>query len=249
MWRFDAADPQTLWAPSSRCHHALQWHVVAGFVYQDLTQGDLTMRGILPALVSALVVTTGCGAAAGNGPERHAVLFADNCGKCHGLDGHGKKEIAAPGIAGLPDWYVEVQLNKFRDGIRGAHGDDLEGLRMRPMSRTVPRSDFPGLASYVASLTPAPEESERLGKADVGKANYGACAACHGPDGKGNEAMKAPPIGMLQSWYVETQLLKFRHGVRGTHPDDTTGAQMLPMARGIPSDEAVRDLAAYVSSL
>ena len=76
-----------------------------------------------------------------------------------------------------------------------------------------------------------------------------ACAACHGPEGKGNKAMNAPPIGMLQSWYVETQLKKFRGGVRGAHPDDKTGQQMAPMARTIPSDEAVTDLSAYVSSL
>ncbi|MCB9673182.1 MAG: c-type cytochrome [Alphaproteobacteria bacterium] len=207
------------------------------------------MRAILPALVSVLVVTTGCGAAAGDGPERASVVFADNCGKCHGVDGHGKKEIAAPGIAGLPDWYVEAQLVKFRDGIRGAHGSDIEGLRMRPMSRTVSRSEFPALAQYVASLPPAPEESERMGKADAGKSYYAACAACHGPEGKGNKAMNAPPIGMLQSWYVETQLKKFRGGVRGAHPDDKTGQQMAPMAKTIPSDEAVTDLSAYVSSL
>ncbi len=207
------------------------------------------MRAILPALVSVLVVATGCGKAAGNGPERAAVLFADNCGKCHGEDGHGQQSIAAPGIAGLPAWYVEAQLHKFRDGIRGAHPDDVEGLRMRPMSRTVHRSDFAPIAAYVASLPPAPEESERVGKADAGKAHYGACAACHGPDGKGNEAMKAPPIGLLQSWYIESQLRKFRSGVRGAHPDDVTGQQMAPMAKTIPNDEAVTDLAAYVSTL
>lgn len=208
------------------------------------------MRGILPALVGALVVTTGCGANAGNGPERHAVLFADNCGKCHGADGHGKEEIAAPGIAGLPAWYVEAQLNKFRDGIRGAHGDDLPGLRMRPMSRTIPRADYPGVATYVASLSPAPQQ-QGLDAAlvETGKSKYGTCTACHGADGMGNEALKAPPIAILPDWYVEAQLTKFRHGIRGSNPKDVTGAQMAPMARGIASDEDVRALSAYVSSL
>lgn len=207
------------------------------------------MRAKLAALVGVLAIITGCGDAAGEGEGRAPVLFADNCGTCHGTDGQGNEDIAAPGIAGLPAWYVEAQLHKFRDGIRGAHGDDLEGLRMRPMSRTVERSEFPMLAAHVASLTPAPDEAHRAGDADAGKAHYGTCMACHGANGEGNEAMKAPPIGMLQSWYIETQLHKFRSGVRGAHPDDTTGATMAPMAKTIPDEQAVTDLSAYVSTL
>lgn len=207
------------------------------------------LAGLAGGAALFTVTLTGCGEAAGEGPNRAAVMFSDNCAPCHGDQGHGKQDIAAPGIAGLPEWYVVRQLGKFRDGIRGAHGEDIEGLRMRPMSRTVPRSDFEPLAAYVSALTPAPDESERMGKADVGKNHYAACAACHGPDGKGNEALNAPPIGMLQSWYIETQLHKFRNGIRGAHPDDTTGAQMAPMAKTIPNDEAVTDLSAYVSTL
>lgn len=207
------------------------------------------LAGIVGGFGLLTVALTGCGEAAGEGPQRARVMFDDQCGTCHGSDGHGTKEIAAPGIAGLPSWYVQSQLHKFRSGIRGAHGDDLEGLRMRPMSRTIRETDIEPIANYVASLTPAPDESERMGKVDVGKNHYAACAACHGQDGKGNEALNAPPIGMLQSWYIETQLHKFRNGIRGAHPDDTTGQQMAPMAKTIPNDQAVTDLSAYVSTL
>lgn len=61
-------------------------------------------------------------------------LFAA-CATCHGVQGEGNVSIQAPSIAALPAWYVEVQLLKFRTGARGAHPDDLEGLRMRPMSQ------------------------------------------------------------------------------------------------------------------
>lgn len=207
------------------------------------------LAGIVGGFALLTSALTGCGEAAGEGPDRARVMFEDNCGTCHGSDGHGKKEIAAPNIASLPAWYVEAQLHKFRKGIRGAHGEDLEGLRMRPMSRTIRETDITPIAAYVSGLTPAPEEAERLGTADVGKNHYAACAACHGTDGKGNEAMNAPPIGMLQSWYIESQLHKFRNGIRGAHPDDTTGQQMAPMAKTIPNEQAVTDLAAYVSTL
>jgi cytochrome c oxidase subunit 2 len=209
------------------------------------------MRAILPALVSVLAMATGCGQAAGDvpGPERAQVVFADNCAKCHGADAHGNRDIAAPAIAGLPDWYIERQLHNYRKGIRGAHGDDVEGMRMRPMSRTLPTSDFKPLATYVSGLTPVPEMASHLGDPDVGQQHYAACSACHGTDGKGNKALNAPPIGQLQSWYIETQLHKFRNGIRGAHPDDTYGAQMRPMSMAIPDDQAVTDLSAYVSTL
>ncbi len=206
------------------------------------------MRAILPLLIAALGAA-GCGTAAGEGAERPSVMFGDQCAKCHGEDAHGKPEIAAPGIAGLPDWYVAAQLHKYRKGIRGAHAADLEGLRMRPMSRTIRETDVAPIAAYVSSLAPAPEETERVGDPEKGKAHYATCAACHGPDGKGMQALNAPPIAMMPSWYIKTQLHKFRSGVRGAHPDDITGAQMVPMAKAIPNDEAVADLAAYVSTL
>lgn len=209
------------------------------------------MRAILPVLAVAMLgvaSSAGCGTAAGEGPGRAQAMFSDNCGTCHGEEGHGNQVLGAPAIAGLPDWYVASQLVKFRTGVRGAHGADLEGLRMRPMSRTIPASDVEPIAGYVASLAPAPNETQHAGDAAAGKVHYAACAACHGADGKGNQALNAPPIGLLQSWYVETQLKKFRSGVRGAHPDDVTGKQMAPMAKTIPNDQAVTDLAAYVST-
>lgn len=206
------------------------------------------MRAILPVLVGAFFAV-GCGTAAGEGPGRAAVMFSDQCGTCHGDDGHGKPEIQAPGIAGLPEWYVVSQLYKFRSGVRGAHHADLEGLRMRPMSRVIPESDIKPIAEHVAALAPAPDETQRVGDADAGKTHYAACATCHGPEGKGMQPVGAPPIGLLPSWYIEGQLHKFRNGVRGAHPDDTHGKTMVPWAKSIPSDQAVTDLAAYVSSL
>ena len=35
---------------------------------------------------------------------------------------------AAPAIAGLDQWYIEMQLGKFRSGLRGRHFDDISGM-------------------------------------------------------------------------------------------------------------------------
>lgn len=209
------------------------------------------MRAVLPIIVAAVFSLSGCGRAAGQGPERAQVMFADNCSVCHGAEGLGKPELSAPAIAGLPEWYVDRQLKKFRYGVRGGMGADAEGLRMRPMSRAIPESDIPLLASYVSTLTPLPNgtEEQLVGSAEAGKVHFAACAACHGAEGMGNEALNAPPIAQMQSWYIETQLYKFRNGIRGAHPDDIHGQQMVPMAKSIPNEQAVKDLSAYVSNL
>lgn len=191
----------------------------------------------------------GCGPAAGAGEQRAPVMFADNCAPCHGIGGQGNPDIEAPSIAGLPEWYVLAQLHKFRDGIRGAHADDYAGLRMRPMSRTIPATDVEPIAAYVAGLSPAIPDETVKGDEVAGKASFATCVACHGAKGEGNEALKAPPISQLDDWYMVTQINHFKKGVRGANPKDTTGAQMAPMARTLADDQAVVNVVAYVNSL
>ena len=82
----------------------------------------------------AVMALTGCHPEGAKKTLPGEELFAA-CKSCHGVDGYGQENIAAPAIAGLPVWYVEAQLVKFRTGVRGAHPDDFEGLRMRPMSQ------------------------------------------------------------------------------------------------------------------
>jgi cytochrome c oxidase cbb3-type subunit 3 len=51
--------------------------------------------------------------------------------------------------------------------------------------------DVRNVAHYVLSLSGSPHDSLR---ASLGKSKFGACAACHGMDGKGNHAMGAPNL-------------------------------------------------------
>jgi cytochrome c oxidase cbb3-type subunit 3 len=51
--------------------------------------------------------------------------------------------------------------------------------------------DGRNLSHYVLSLSGSPHDS--LG-ASLGKSKFGACAACHGMDGKGNQALGAPNL-------------------------------------------------------
>ena len=181
-------------------------------------------------------------------PPGHVLYEA--CASCHGTAGHGQENIAAPAIAGLPAWYVEAQVMKFRTGARGAHPDDLEGLRMRPMSQQMyDVAEVKEVSAYIASMKPAIQTNTTGGDATAGAAAYAVCTACHGADGKGNQALNAPPIAGQHGWYLVSQLKKFKAGIRGTNPKDVTGAQMRPMSMTLADEQAMKNVVAHISTL
>jgi len=173
------------------------------------------------------------------------------CAQCHGPTGAGQRPLNAPSIAGLPKWYVEAQLKKFRKGARGTHWQDLAGMQMRPMSLSFHNdADLEAVAGYVASL-PRPSVAPMLegGDAEHGKLLFTPCTACHGPEAAGNEQLKAPPLRAASDWYLATQLAHFKAGIRGANPLDVEGATMRPMAATLPDEQAVKDVVAYISSM
>jgi len=173
------------------------------------------------------------------------------CAQCHGDDGAGDPVALAPSIGGLPQWFVEGQLKKFRSGGRGTHFDDISGMRMRPMSLWLANdADVASVAAYVASL-PKVHAAPTLagGNAEVGKQKYVPCIACHGMNGEGNQALNAPPLAGMSDWYQVTSLQKFKAGVRGTNAKDTTGMLMRPMSMTLADEQAIRDVVAYINTL
>jgi cytochrome c553 len=204
------------------------------------------------------VLTLAAGASAGLGcsrTERTATLPGEElysaCVSCHGADGHGNQKLGAPPIAGLPAWYIEAQVTKFRNGTRGMHPDDYEGMRMRPMARQMMNeAEVKAVSAYVASLPPAHvTPTLQGGDATAGAAFYAPCIACHGPNGQGNEQLKAPPIAGQADWYLVAQLQKFRAGIRGADPKDAQGALMRPMALALPDEQAMVNVVTHIASL
>ena len=180
---------------------------------------------------------------------RGEALF-ELCGQCHGAQGQGNRLYSAPAIAGLDAWYVQTQLEKFKSGARGGHPGDIQGLRMRPMARTLKtEADIQAVAAYVGKL-PAADPAPVLTGGDParGETLYRPCTACHGAKAEGNKNLFGPPLHS-NDWYQLAQLQKFQSGVRGTGPQDSTGAMMRPMAMTLKDEQAMLDVIAYIATL
>lgn len=70
---------------------------------------------------------------------------------------------------------------------------------------------------------------------------FSKCIACHGKDGAGKAAQKAPHIGGQYDWYIEKQLTDMKSGAR-------VNEAMMPTLKGL-SDQDMKDVAVYVSKL
>ncbi len=88
-------------------------------------------------------------------------------------------------------------------------------------------------------------------KADAvtGQATFAVCAACHGVNGEGNQALNAPKTAGGEGWYLKRQLHSFKHGLRGVNEKDIYGMQMAPFAATLADDAAINNLVAYIEGL
>jgi cytochrome c oxidase subunit 2 len=75
------------------------------------------------------------------------------CGTCHGVNGQGNYALNSPRLSGQEGWYLKRQLGNFRQGIRGAHPDDLFGPQMGSMSRMLRNEkDTNDVIAYITTL-------------------------------------------------------------------------------------------------
>ncbi|MCC7079275.1 MAG: cytochrome-c oxidase, cbb3-type subunit III [Burkholderiales bacterium] len=117
------------------------------------------------------------------------VLFADNCAGCHGSNARGNYLLGAPSLAD-DDWLyggdAKTILTSILDGRQGA---------MPPWIEVLGAAGVQNVAAYVRSLSGSkPHDATSALRVSAGKAQFAPCAACHGPDGKGNPALGAPDL-------------------------------------------------------
>ena len=161
-------------------------------------------------------------------------LFANNCAVCHGS--------AAGGQVGFPnltdnDWLYGGTPEAILQSI--AHGR-MGNMPAKGVMPNMTSEQVDQVVNYVLSFSGREKDPAA---AEAGKQAFAqACAACHGPDAKGNQAIGAPNLtdniwlyGSTYEWIRET----VEHGRQN----------QMPAQSGRLSDDQIHILAAYVYSL
>ena len=159
-------------------------------------------------------------------------LFINNCAACHGSDARGSKGF--PNLTDS-DWLWGGSFEAIQQTITlGRNGV------MPPMAAAVGGGDdVRSVANYVLSLSGSPHDNVA---AQLGRSKFAACAACHGADGKGNQALGAPNLTdkvWLHGWGEQAIVAMINGGKNNAMP--AQGARLSP--------DQVRVLAAYVWNL
>ncbi|HYF20291.1 MAG TPA: cytochrome-c oxidase, cbb3-type subunit III [Ramlibacter sp.] len=168
-------------------------------------------------------------------PQAQAIgerLFMNNCAQCHGSDARGSKGF--PNLADT-DWLHGGSPEKIAESIKaGRQGS------MPPLAAAVGSADdVKNVAHYVLSLSNSPHDSLR---AQLGRSKFGACAACHGIDGKGNPALGAPNLAddvWLHGWGEQAIVSIIQNGK----------VNQMPAQEGKLTEAQIHVLSAYVWGL
>ncbi|QJR79301.1 cytochrome-c oxidase, cbb3-type subunit III [Alteromonas pelagimontana] len=110
-------------------------------------------------------------------------MFLQNCSQCHGSDARGQR-----GFPNLTD----------NDWLYGGTGDKIVETIVNGRQAAMPawldamgEQGINEVVEYVLGLSGRNVDDELAAK---GKPRFAVCSACHGPDGKGNQALGAPNL-------------------------------------------------------
>ncbi|MFZ9311099.1 MAG: cytochrome-c oxidase, cbb3-type subunit III, partial [Arenimonas sp.] len=166
-------------------------------------------------------------------------IYANNCAVCHGSDAGGAK-----GFPNLRDaiWKFDGSPEGILTTIKG--GVNVEGGRaaVMPAMAAVLGSEqaVTESAVYVQSLS-GMKVDETLAAAGS-KSFTTVCAACHGPDGKGNPALGAPNL-TDNDWMYGNTLEDIKYGINNGR------AGQMPAHLPLIGETQARLAAAYIYSL
>jgi len=127
--------------------------------------------------------------------------------------------------------------------------EELCGLAHHTMRGAVVVDEQADFDSWVATHpTYADTQSGGSGNAALGATQYIVCAACHGQQGEGLQALNAPKIAGQEPWYLKRQLQNYKAEMRGVHDEDIFGKQMAPMAKTLVNDAAIDNVIAHIQT-
>ncbi len=160
-------------------------------------------------------------------------IFGNRCAQCHGSDGRG-----AVGFPNLTDdaW----QWGSTPDALLASIGNGRNGA-MPPMGAAVGGDEaIDEVVAYVRSLSGLEAQAD---KAAAGQQRFATvCAACHGPDAKGNPMLGAPNL-TDDSWRYGSSVEDIRYSIVNGR------SNQMPAQLDALGEDRVRLMAAYVLQL
>lgn len=159
-------------------------------------------------------------------------MFLNNCSQCHGADAHGG--FGFPNLTDN-DWLYGGSPEQIEQTI--THG--RQGA-MPTWQAALGDQGVQQAAAYVMTLSGRKADAAQAEAGQKIFATY--CVACHGPDGKGNQAVGAPNL-TDNVWLYGGSPLQIQQTVRGGR-----NGQMPAWGERL-GKEKVHLLAAYVYSL
>lgn len=186
---------------------------------------------------------------------------AATCMACHGPNGNSANP-EWPRLAGQNAAYIEHQLHLLHDGRRTGKVGDGAVVMMTPMALMLSDQDIEDVAAYYSQQTITGLEAdpsywkagERLYRSGDRARGIPACAACHGPTGRGNPAAGYPALRAQESVYVIKQLGAYSADVRyaknekgASYGGDNANIMHTIAAR--LNDQDMRNLASYMQGM
>ena len=142
-------------------------------------------------------------------------------------------------------WLTPTKIDRFE-----LLCEELCGIAHHTMRGAVVVAEQADFESWLAEQPTYADTLNRVpGDAVVGKVQYTVCAACHGQNGEGMQALNAPKLAGQSEWYLRRQLENYKSGLRGTHEGDLYGRTMAPMANSLATDEAISNVIAHIQSM
>ncbi len=179
-----------------------------------------------------------------------ATIYLQLCTACHGENGSGNPALKSPPIAGLPRWYVTLQLERFRNGLRGAHPEDSTGMQMAAIAKNLAPEAVTTVALHVSEMEHIPPQPLEKTDTQRGKQLYlERCASCHRFNATGEMVFRSPPLNAFPAWYLQSQFQKFTNGQRGAIPNDADGEKMRIAAATKAPEADLRDIIGFITTL
>jgi cytochrome c553 len=183
---------------------------------------------------------------------------AGACAACHGLDGNSA-DAQYPKLAGQHERYIQRMLTQFQKGGR-------ENPIMMGMAGSLSPQDMRDVGAYFATQHALPgvaddtkiaegpyqgqkfyQVGENLFRAGKPASGVPACAACHGPTGRGNPGPAYPSLAGQHAAYTTLKLKFFRDGGVWGKDKDANNV-MSGVAHGL-TDQEIDSLASYIEGL